>query len=152
KHRREARRIVNPLSSPELRETLKGVFRLAAPEIALVATACVMFLFGCAYNRRWLWFAVSLVGVTVAAILAGDVKTQAPAVLTASSIVPDAMAAFVRWVAILSALVLLFVSWAEVTRSNAAEYYGCLLAVAAGVSLVGRANDLITLFLALELI
>ena len=50
------------------------------------------------------------------------------------------------------AFVLLFVSWPEVDRTNAAEYYGCLLVAAAGVSLVGRANDLITLFLALELL
>ena len=47
---------------------------------------------------------------------------------------------------------LLFVSWAEVDRTNAAEYYACLLVAAAGVSLVGRANDLITLFLSLELL
>jgi NADH-quinone oxidoreductase subunit N len=39
-----------------------------------------------------------------------------------------------------------------VSRDNAAEYYACLLVAAAGVSLVGRANDLITLFLALELL
>jgi len=143
---------VNPLSDPQLQETLKGVFRLAAPEIALLATACAVFLFGCLYNRRWLWFAVSLLGVGVAAVLAGTVKTHTPPVLTAAPLIPDGMAAFVRWVAILSAAVLLFVSWPEVTRTTAAEYYGCLLVAAAGVSLVGRANDLITLFLALELI
>jgi NADH-quinone oxidoreductase subunit N len=143
---------VNPLSDPQLQQTLKGVFRLVAPEIALIATACAVFLFGCLYNRRWLWFAVSLLGVLVAAILALTVKTAMPPVVTASPIIPDAAANFVRWVAILSAAVLLFVSWPEVTRSTAAEYYGCLLVAAAGVSLVGRANDLITLFLALELI
>jgi NADH-quinone oxidoreductase subunit N len=143
---------VNPLSDPQLQETLKGVFRLVAPEIALIGTACVVFLFGCVYSNRCLWFAVSLVGVGLAAILTGAVKTTMPPVFTAAPIVPDAMAAFVRRVAIISAAVLLFVSWAEVTRTIAAEYYGCLLVAAAGVSLVGRANDLITLFLALELI
>jgi NADH-quinone oxidoreductase subunit N len=143
---------VNPLSDPQLQQTLKGVFRLAAPEIALVATACAAFLLGCLYNRRWLWFAVSLLGVGIAAILAGTVKTATPQLMTAAPINPDGLAAFVRWVAIVSAAVLLFVSWPEVTRTTAAEYYGCLLVAAAGVSLVGRANDLITLFLALELI
>ena len=143
---------MNPLSYPQLAETLKGVFRLAAPEIALVATACAVFLFGCLYNRRWLWFAVSLLGVLVAAILAGTVKTAAPPLSTAAPLIPDGTADFVRWVAILGAAVLLFVSWPEVSRSTAAEYYGCLLVATAGVSLVGRANDLVTLFLALELI
>ncbi|MCI0703213.1 MAG: NADH-quinone oxidoreductase subunit N [Planctomycetia bacterium] len=140
------------MTDPLLQQTLKGVFRLAAPEIALIGTACVVFLFGCMYNRRWLWFAVSLAGVGLAAILAGTVKTQMPAVVTAAPIIPDTAAAFVRWVAIITAAVLVFVSWGEVDGANAAEYYGCLLVAAAGVSLVGRANDLITLFLALELL
>lgn len=143
---------MNPLSDPQLQETLKGVFRLVAPEIALIGVACVTFLFGAAYNRRWLWFLVSLVGVILAMILAGTVKTALPPVVSAAPIIPDATAAFVRWVALLALLLLLFISWAEVTTTIAAEYYGCLLVAGAGVSLVGRANDLITLFLALELI
>jgi NADH-quinone oxidoreductase subunit N len=140
------------MSDPLLIQTLKGVFRLAAPEIALVGVACVVFLFGCLSNRRWLWFAVSLLGVGLAAILAGTVKTQMPPVVTAAPLVPDAAAAFVRWVAIVSGFVLVFVAWGEVDRTNAAEYYGCLLVAIAGTSLVGRANDLVTLFLALELL
>ena len=140
------------MTDPLLQQTLKGVFRLAAPEIALVGTACAVFLFGTMYNRRWLWFVVSLLGVILAAVLAGTVKTEVPPVVTASALIPDAAAAFVRWVALITAFVLLFVSWAEVDRTNAAEYYACLLVAAAGVSLVGRANDLITLFLSLELL
>src|SRR5207302_8718872 len=35
---------------------------------------------------------------------------------------------------------------------HAGEYQGCLLLIVAGTSLVGSANDLITLFLALELV
>jgi NADH-quinone oxidoreductase subunit N len=143
---------VNPLSDPQLQQTLKGVFRLAAPEIALIGTGCIAFLFGCAYNRRWLWFLVSLIGVGVAMILAGSVKTTMPPAQTAAPIIPDAAAAFVRWFALIAVLVLLFIAWAEVASGFAAEYFGCLLVVGAGVSLVGRANDLITLFLALELV
>jgi NADH-quinone oxidoreductase subunit N len=140
------------MTDPLLIQTFKGVFRLAAPEIALVGTACVVFLFGCAVNRRWLWFVVSLLGVILAMLLAGLVKTQMPPLLSAAPLIPDAAADFVRWVSLISGAVLLFVAWAEVDRTNAAEYYGCLLVAVAGVSLVGRANDLITLFLALELI
>ena len=143
---------MNPLSDPQLQQTLTGVFRLVVPEIALVGTACVVFLFGSICNRRWLWFTVSLLGVILAMILAGTVKTTTPEVLTAASIVPDATAGFIRWIALISAAVMLFITWPEVSRSTAAEYYGCLLVAVAGTSLVGRANDLITLFLALELI
>ncbi|HEY1187004.1 MAG TPA: NADH-quinone oxidoreductase subunit N, partial [Gemmata sp.] len=140
------------MTDPLLQQTLKGVFRLAVPEITLIATACVVFLFGCLYNRKWLWFTVSLLGVVTAAVLAGTVEAEVPALLTAAPLVPDGTAGFVRWVALISAFVLLFVAWGEVDRTNASEYYGCLLVAAAGVSLVGRANDLITLFLALELL
>ena len=143
---------MNPLSNPLIQDTFKGVFQLVAPEIALLGTACITFLFGCFYNRRWLWFVVACVGVMLAAILAGTVKTPMPPVVTAAPIIPDALAEFIRWVAIIAGAVLLFVSWAEVSCAIASEYYGCLLVAAAGVSLVGRANDLITLFLALELI
>ena len=97
---------MNPLSDPQLQQTLKGVFRLVAPEIALIATACVVFLFGSMYNRRWLWFTVSLLGVGISMILAGAVKTTMPPVMTSAPIVPDATAAFVRWVALISAAVL----------------------------------------------
>jgi NADH-quinone oxidoreductase subunit N len=140
------------MTDPLLQQTFTGVFRLAAPEIALIGTACVVFLFGCLHNRRWLWFVVSLLGTILALVLAGTVETAMPPVPGAAPLVPDAAAAFVRWVALITAAVLLFVSWAEVDRTNAAEYYACLLVAAAGASLAGRANDLITLFLALELL
>jgi NADH-quinone oxidoreductase subunit N len=143
---------VNPLANEPLQQTLTGVFRLALPEAALVGTACVVFLCGCLVNRRWLWFTVSLLGVVLAGVLAGVVKAQAPPVVTAAPLVPDAAAAFIRWVVLVTTAVLLFVSWAEVSRGYAAEYYGCLLVAAAGASLAGRANDLVTLFLALELL
>jgi NADH-quinone oxidoreductase subunit N len=141
------------MTDPQLQETFKSVFRLAAPEIALIGTACVVFLFGCMLNRRWLWFVVSLLGVILAMLLAGLVETPMSRLdTTAATLIPDAAAGFVRWVSLISTAVLLFVAWAEVDRTNAAEYYGCLLVAAAGVSLVGRANDLITMFLALELL
>lgn len=135
-----------------LQQTLTGVFRLAVPEITLIATACVVLLFGCFCNRRCLWFTVSLLGVVAAAVLAGTVGTEMPPVPTAAPLVPDGAADFVRWVALIGAFVLLFVAWGEVDGTNASEYYGCLLVAAAGVSLVGRANDLVTLFIGLELL
>jgi NADH-quinone oxidoreductase subunit N len=140
------------MSDPLLQQTFAGVFRLAAPEIALVGTACLAFLLGCVWNRRWLWFVVSLLGVILAMVLAGVLDQPMPPVVTASPLVPDAAGGFVRWVALISLAVLLFVAWGEVDGTNAAEYYGCLLVAGAGASLAGRANDLVTLFLALELL
>ncbi|HEX4606846.1 MAG TPA: NADH-quinone oxidoreductase subunit N [Urbifossiella sp.] len=143
---------MTPLTDPGVREAFLGVFRAVLPEIILIGTACLAFLAGPFANRRWLWFVVSILGVTAAMVVAGVVRTAMPDVPTAATILPDAAAGFVRWVALIAAAVFLFVSWPEVNRTNAAEYYGCLLVAAAGVSITGRANDLVTLFLGLELI
>ena len=143
---------MNSLSDPQVQETLRGAFRLVLPEIVLIGTACIAFLVGAFHNRRWLGFVLSLVGVGIAAIVAGVVKTPMPSEMLVAPIIPDAAAVFVRWIAIASAAVFVLVSWPEVEDKTASEYYGCLLVAAAGVSLVGRANDLIALFLALELI
>jgi NADH-quinone oxidoreductase subunit N len=65
---------------------------------------------------------------------------------------PTGLAAFDRWLALGSAAVFLLLAWPEMRDGNAADYAACTLVVAAGVSLVGRANDLVSLFLALELV
>ena len=65
---------------------------------------------------------------------------------------PTGLAAFVRWLALGSAAVFLLLAWPEMRDDNAADYAACTLVVAAGLSLVGRANDLVSLFLALELV
>ena len=77
---------VNPFADPKLQDTLIGVFQLVVPEIALLTTACITFLFGCFWNRRCLWFAVSLVGVGLAAVLSceGIVATPPPPVIDAA--------------------------------------------------------------------
>jgi NADH-quinone oxidoreductase subunit N len=70
----------------------------------------------------------------------------------ASPLLLDALAFWVKAVAIVGGLVLLLLSWDEVPDSQAAEYHGCLLVIVAGLCLTGAANDLVTLFLALELV
>jgi NADH-quinone oxidoreductase subunit N len=140
------------MTDPLLQQTLTGVFRLAVPEIALVGTACVVFLLGCVANRRPLAFALSLVGTIAALVLAGVVDTELPPLVTAAPLLNDPAAAFVRWLALISGAVLLFVAWGETGTAHACEYYGCTLVAIAGASLAGRANDLVTLFLALELL
>jgi NADH-quinone oxidoreductase subunit N len=54
--------------------------------------------------------------------------------------------------ALAGGLVLLLFSWDEVPAEHAADYHACLLVIVAGVCLTGAANDLVTLFLALELV
>jgi NADH-quinone oxidoreductase subunit N len=55
-------------------------------------------------------------------------------------------------VALAGGVVLVLLSWNDVPDEHAAEYHACLLLIIAGVALVGAANELITLFLSLELV
>jgi NADH-quinone oxidoreductase subunit N len=52
----------------------------------------------------------------------------------------------------LAGIVLVLINWNEVEDTFSAEFHGVLLMIGAGVSLAAAANDLIVLFLALELV
>ena len=71
---------------------------------------------------------------------------------TVAAFDPTGAAVYPRWLALAAGLVLVFAASAEITDETAGEYLGCVLVVLAGASLVGRANDLVSLFLALELV
>src|SRR4029077_2460459 len=72
--------------------------------------------------------------------------------LFAGPLVFDSLASLIRVIALGMGVVLTLFSWHEVPDRQAADHQACLLMVIAGLSLVGAANDLIILFLALELI
>lgn len=57
-----------------------------------------------------------------------------------------------KFIALIGGAILVLFSWNEVPDRQAGEYHGCLLLIIAGTCLTGSANDLVTLFLALELI
>ena len=69
-----------------------------------------------------------------------------------SSLYPSRLALVVRFLALLGGFILVLLSWHEVPDSHAGEYHGCMLLLLAGTCLTATANDLVTLFLALELI
>src|SRR5207249_5841651 len=64
----------------------------------------------------------------------------------------DSFATFIRFTALATGVVLVLFTAYECDDRRAADYHACLLTATAGASLVGAANDLIVLFLALELI
>ena len=69
-----------------------------------------------------------------------------------ASIDPSGVAPFIRWVALGAGALYVLLGFSDSSRQTAPEYFGCLLVVIAGLSLVSRANDLLSLFLALEMI
>jgi NADH-quinone oxidoreductase subunit N len=133
---------------------LLGSFRLIVPEIVLGVAACVLFLGGLFRADRRLWAALSLaalVGAGVALALIGNVREERVAAYSAP-VVLDWLAVYVKLLALCGGVILVLFSWNEVPDRQAADYHACLLLMLAGLSLTGAANDLITLFLALEII
>jgi NADH-quinone oxidoreductase subunit N len=129
------------------------------PEAILGLAACVMFLGGTWLHcrMRWgIWALLSLAAAGVALALSPlphyDRMEDATSVLFASPVWFDRFALLIRVVALIGGAVLVLLSWDEVPDRQAADYHACILTIVAGTSLTAAANELITLFLALELI
>jgi NADH-quinone oxidoreductase subunit N len=139
---------------PNLVATLKSVFALVVPETVLVVSACVIFLGGTARAGRSIWGTAALISIAAAALAlaVGPRPDFAVLIPTVSPVWPDRLAFLTRILALVGGAALVLLSWDEVPDAQAADFHGCLLLITAGTALVGSANELITLFLALELI
>src|SRR5207248_7550654 len=105
--------------------------------VLLIAT-CVLFVGAVFVANRHVWaiFAVASLALAglVQALTAEGASTNL-AEIYAAPIYVDALAQFVRTMALVGGVVLVFVSWNEVPDRQAAEYYACLLVIIAGLSL-----------------
>jgi NADH-quinone oxidoreductase subunit N len=165
----------------EIYTALTGIFPLIVPEMILAAAACLFFLGGTFGGSRRLWAVLSLAALAAAGVAlactvlpAGASLAEWPRALWStlgkagtaslpitpsgnrpvyfSAIVVDRLALFVKAVALAGGFVLVLTSCDEAPKEAAAEHHACLLLIVAGLGLTGCANELITLFLALELI
>jgi NADH-quinone oxidoreductase subunit N len=144
---------VNP--DPQVVAAIAKSFALIWPEAILILAACVLFLGGTFKASRNLWGGVALGALAVAVVaLALSTPTEglSPAELYAGPLVLDQLAYYIKVIAQVSGAVLVLFSWNEVAEAWAAEFHACLLVIVAGVGLTGMANELVVLFLALELI
>ena len=126
-----------------------------SPTLALLGASGVALLgsvLAPAWMRKALTAAVALVGFVVAGILAGVVfdETPTPEVLLSDSMVQDQLAAFSQVLLAVTGAVVVLVSWSERRRDNHGEYYALLAAAGAGMVFFVGAENLMTLFLALE--
>jgi NADH-quinone oxidoreductase subunit N len=132
--------------------TLKGVFTLAMPEAFLLAMACVIYLGGTFRQSRQLWGSVSLLALAIAGLIYGLAGPYSHGTSTESPLLADSLSLYIKVIAWIGGAVFVLLSWEELQDDVAAEFHACLLILLAGLSLVGSANELITLFLSLELI
>ncbi len=125
---------------------------ILAPELLLLATATVMMTLG-AFVRlpRRTWSIASAVALGVALVVLLLVRGEAYDPY-AGVAVNDALSFYARLVFLLTGLILLAMAHDQVDEARAPEFFGALLMVNAGAMLVSTANELVFLFVGLELV
>lgn len=137
---------------------ISNAVELILPEVALLATVCVIFLSAPflvsergeaapGLRHRWGW--LSLIGLSVAGYF-WSISTIEP--VGPGPFQLDGLAWFVRGLSLATGVILVLVNWNQAEDARAGETQACLLAIIAGVNLVAAANDIVGLFVALELI
>jgi NADH-quinone oxidoreductase subunit N len=123
-----------------------------APEVILIVTAMVMITAG-AFIRlpRRVWCAVSA-SAMVLALLALRMVWNFTTEPYSSVVLGDVLAGYVRCVFLLTGLVLFALAHDQVDDDRAGEFFGALLLIVAGSMLVAAANELVLLFVGLELV
>jgi NADH-quinone oxidoreductase subunit N len=146
-------------------DALTGCLWRLLPEAILLAAACIFFLAGTWHAKRDFYGVCALIALGAAGLFLwfspapayanADKKASFDAALTtlfSAPLVFDNLSLFVRALALAGGAVVVLFAWQEVDDKHAAEYHACLLIITAGVAIAGAANELVTLFLALELI
>jgi NADH-quinone oxidoreductase subunit N len=132
---------------------------LISPELILLATVCVMFITGPFFvseggaappGLRKRWGALSLVALACAGFVWFTSPHADP--VTTGPFRVDNLTWYVRGLSLIIGAVLAVLFIDQVDDSHSAEAQACLLAILAGVNLTAIANDLVVLFLALELV
>jgi NADH-quinone oxidoreductase subunit N len=136
-------------------------FSLLAPELVLVAAALVAFLAGAFAGWRSGW-TVALVGIGLAMLVAGGQPVDGGQ-SASGGVRIDGFSAFVRWLVLAVGGILALVQAGDLFRSGATrggvthddgtcEEAGTFLVLLAGLSLAAVADDLVLLFVGLELV
>ena len=125
------------------------------PEITLAVTAVLVMVGGAFVRSNTGWITVCITAIVAAGILLfrqyGPPFSD-PASLVTGSLVIATLAGTLRWVGLGFGLLFTLMMARRAAKDGDGELLGMLLLVVAGVMLVASAADVITMFLALELI
>jgi NADH-quinone oxidoreductase subunit N len=130
------------------------------PEVILVILATWIYVVGAFQTARLWWAMFALAGYAVAGVVlvrneAGlslqEVSIQA-SVQVSGPVVVDYLGYILRATALLVGVLFTLVAARTVRREVSSEYFGTLMLLVVGIMLVARANDLVLLFVGLELI
>ncbi len=127
--------------------------QLLAPEALLVLAASAIFVAGAFTRSRAWWATCAIISYLAAAVvLAGQGWPQHAASLNSGPALLDPMSLGLRWVGLLVGLIFTLTAARLADEDLASEYFGCLMLVASGIMITASANELVLLFLGLELI
>jgi NADH-quinone oxidoreductase subunit N len=139
---------MNPNALAVARQTLLVLL----PELLILLAATAMMTAGAFVRlprRSWAAMAAgTLVVALVALVLLGDQQTYTYGAVALN----DALGFYARLVFLLTGLILLALAHDQVDDARAAEFFGALLMIHAGAMLVATANELVFLFVGLELV
>ncbi|MCI0680794.1 MAG: NADH-quinone oxidoreductase subunit N [Gemmataceae bacterium] len=139
-------------------QLLVGIWPFLVPEMILAGVACIVFLGGTVRADRHLWAGVSLLGYVAALValhLGPATTTPADPALAHAALLPvlfDPLTKLLQALGFLTGILFVLLSWNEVDDRQAADWHACLLILVAGIGLTAAANDLVVLFLALEMV
>jgi len=129
-----------------------------APEIVLIAAATWIYIAGAfpATRKGTSWFALGALAVTLICVLKQDGALNLfdgakATVDSRSPVTVDLWGHMIRWLVLLTGFLLLALSWRS-GPDESPEYTGSLLLTLAGLMLVAVAQELVLLFVGLELI
>lgn len=139
-------------------QQLNRAIGLVLPDVIVLATVCLMFFAApflvsergdapAGLRHRWGW--LSLLSLMVAGYVWWGTSPQP---VTTGPFRLDELTWFIRGVSLAFGAVLVLLTWNQADDARSAETQACLLAIIAGVNLVAAANDLVGMFVALELI
>jgi NADH-quinone oxidoreductase subunit N len=123
-----------------------------APEALLVLAATAIFVTGAFTRSRTWWAGCSLIAYLAAAALLALPIHWTTAMQFSGPLVVDPMSWGLRWLALVVGFVFTLIAARLADEDLAGEVFGCLMLVATGLMITAAANDLVLLFLGLELI
>src|SRR5947209_3023839 len=131
---------------------LVAQFGQLVPEMVLTLFACILFVGGAFIPavQRSSWGITALAGLFLALLALLIPPPYEPA--ASVPFVFDSLAFLTRLIALITGMVLVGLSWHEVPERQVSDYYACLLVIVLGTGLVGAANDLVGLFIVLEVV
>lgn len=124
------------------------------PEFLLLASAIVMITAG-AFVRlpRRTWATASAVSYAVSFLALLALRhTSTAEMLYGAVVVNDALAVYARFGFLLTGLILLAMSHDQVDDARASEFFGALQMLHVGAMLIASANEMVFLFVGLELV